>query len=82
MMGYVYTQMAVKGSDLIAVLNVVRVVDVCRDEVGVAVRLATLGEVDDPSHTGIFGYTASNAKTAETLSKIVASDEVHTPSTP
>ena len=42
-----------------------------------ALRFVVLGESHDPSHTGIYGYTEHNAKTAAVLAKSVNPDEVY-----
>jgi hypothetical protein len=60
-------------------LNVGTTVEKCKTGHDVDIRVATLGEVDDPSHTGIYGYVQHNAKTAETLSKLIDPNEVYSP---
>ena len=41
------------------------------------IRFIALGEVDDPSHTGVFGFVEQNAKTAAVLAKLVDKSNVY-----
>ena len=60
-----------------AVLNVGAAVDACRDLVGAPIRFIALGETQDPSHTGIYGYTVRDAAVAAALAGAVVADGVY-----
>ncbi len=51
----------VSGSGAFVVLNVGDSVMFTRDNLNVAIQFFALGEPHDPSHAGIFGYTAENS---------------------
>ncbi len=60
-----------------AVLNAGAAVLLCRDELNIAIRLVALGELRDPSHTGIYGYTASDIDVPGRLAQSVAAGEMY-----
>ena len=60
-----------------AVLNVGAAADMCRDLLDAPIRFIALGEPQDPSHTGIYGYTAHNTAVAAALAGAVASNALH-----
>ena len=66
----------VRSSTVLAVLNVGSVVSECKHQLGLDLRIATLGEPDDPSHTGIFGYVENNDEVALLLASLVDPAEV------
>ncbi len=53
-----------------AVLNVGTVATACKNDLNLDVKIIALGESHDPSHTGIFGYTAEDTDTAAVLAKL------------
>ena len=60
-----------------AVLNVGAAVARCRSTLKFDIQFIALGEPHDPSHTGIFGYTAQNAAVAALLAELVSPGEVY-----
>ena len=60
-----------------AVLNVGAAVVRCKDARDIAIQFVALGEAQDPSHTGIYGYTTENAAVASLLATLVAPNEVY-----
>ncbi len=60
-----------------AVLNVGAVVTACENVFTLDIQILTLGESHDPSHTGIFGYSAEDTDVAALLAASVTPDEVH-----
>jgi len=60
-----------------AVLNVGTSVASCRDTLSVTIQFVALGEAHDPSHTGVYGYTAQDATVAALLATLVVPDEVY-----
>ena len=54
-----------------AVLNVGIAIAACQNDLNLNIQIIALGEVHDPSHTGIFGYTAEDTDTAATLAQQV-----------
>ena len=60
-----------------AVLNVGVAVAACSDQLNLAIQFVVLGESHDPSHTGIYGYTASHALAAAALAESVSPNEIH-----
>ena len=50
-----------------AVLNVGATVNACKSSLNLDIQIVALGESHDPSHTGIFGYTAEDTDTAAAL---------------
>ncbi len=67
----------VAGTSSFAVLNVGRAVAEFRDVLGISIRIIALGENNDPSHTGIYGYAAHNVAGAALLAALVGPDDVH-----
>ena len=53
-----------------AVLNVGPAIAACQTESNVEIQFTVLGENHDPSHTGIFGYTAEDTDTAAVLANL------------
>ena len=60
-----------------AVLNVGAAVARCSNTLNLDIQFIALGEPHDPSHTGIFGYTAQNAVVAALLAASVDPSEVY-----
>lgn len=60
-----------------AVLNVATSIASCRDILSVAIQFVVLGEAHDPSHTGIYGYTAQDSAVAALLATLVVPNEVY-----
>ncbi len=60
-----------------AVLNVGAAMTACQSELNVNIRIAALGESRDPSHTGIFGYSANDTDVAAVLARQVKLEEVY-----
>ena len=60
-----------------AVLNVGAAADRCRDLLDAPLRFIALGEPHDPSHTGIYGYTAHHTAVAAALAGAVAPNALH-----
>ena len=60
-----------------AVLNVGAAVDLSRDLLDAPLRFIALGEPHDPSHTGIYGYTAHHTAVAAALAGAVAPDGLY-----
>ena len=67
----------VVNSASFAMLNVGAAIVVCKSRLGLDLQFVTLGEPDDPSHTGIYGYIEHNAKAATVLAKSVDPNEVY-----
>ena len=68
----------VKRRDGIIVLKVGLAVDSCKTSLGIDLKFWVLGEADDPSHTGIFGYLKGHeARIAHTLAMSVEEGDVH-----
>lgn len=53
-----------------AILNVGAATTACKADLNVDIQFTVLGESHDPSHTGIFGYTAEDTDTAAVLAKL------------
>ena len=53
-----------------AILNVGAAIIACKADLNVDIQFTVLGEKHDPSHTGIFGYTAEDTNTAAVLAKL------------
>ena len=60
-----------------AVLNVGSAISICRDYLALDVFFSTTGEIADPSHTGIYGYSSLNSRTAALLASSVNPNEVY-----
>lgn len=61
-----------------AVLNAGASVTMCRVTLNLEIQFIALGELHDPSHTGIFGYTMQdNDSIAALLAQLVNPDEVY-----
>ena len=67
----------VRSTASFAVLNVGFTIVVCKNALNLDIQILTLGEPHDPSHTGIFGYTAANTDVATLLSKQITAHEVY-----
>ena len=68
----------VSGGGSFAVLNVADSTAVTRDNLNIAIQFIVLGETHDPSHAGIFGYTAENsAVIAVMLAQSVNPNEIY-----
>lgn len=62
---------------LFAVINVGAASDVCHNHLNLDIRFVALGELHDPSHTGIFGLAVSNLAAADLLASLVNLEEVY-----
>ena len=60
-----------------AILNVGAAVARCSNTLNLDIQFIALGESHDPSHTGIFGYTAQSAVVAALLAASVDPSEVY-----
>ena len=68
----------VQRGEFIAVLNIGSATVSCNSHLGIDLQFITQGGIDDPSHTGIFGYTDDdNAKVALELAKSVNPSDVY-----
>ncbi len=67
----------VRRSASFAVLNAGVSIAMCQDNLNLEIQFVALGEAHDPSHTGIYGYTAHNAAVATLLATLVNPDEVY-----
>ena len=67
----------VSRSASFAVLNVGVAAAQCRNTLNLDIQFIALGEAHDPSHTGIFGYTAQSATVAALLAASVDPNEVY-----
>ena len=72
-------KLTLRRSGRICVLNVGKAVLECREKIGVDIEIWLLGEADDPSHTGIFGYKdiETEPDTTEILARLVGIDDVY-----
>ena len=70
----------IRSTAYFAVLNVGSAISICKDYLALDIFFSTTGEFSDPSHTGIYGYSSLNARTAALLAASVNSNEVY-PST-
>ena len=68
----------VKPNDLFIVLNVGVATNSCKARLGLDLRFVTLGEPDDPSHTGIYGIVSNLVNVASELAASVKPDEIYT----
>ena len=59
------------------VLNVGNAVDRCRQNLNLGIRVITLGDGRDPSHTGIYGMVGNESKAAQLLAQAVSPGEVY-----
>ena len=64
-----------------AVLSVGEAVERCKDALDIQVRFINLQELQDPSHTGIFGLASDALEAARVLAATVSPTEVY-PATP
>ena len=71
------TGFRVRPTASFAVLNVGAAVTACENVFTLDIQILTLGESHDPSHTGIFGYSAEDTDVAALLAASVTPDEVH-----
>ena len=59
-------------------MTVGTVIDSCKTSLGIGLQFWVLGELEDPSHTGIFGDLENyEARIAHTLAMSVGEDNVH-----
>lgn len=72
-------KLALASNGRLAILNVAVAVALCQSKEQVHVRFFVLGDRDDPSHTGIYGYAErnKNARVAAVLASAVKPDEVY-----
>lgn len=61
----------VRRNAVFAVLNVGAAITACKNDSNLDIQIIALGESHDPSHTGIFGYTAEDTDTAAVLARQV-----------
>lgn len=71
-------KLTLKASGRMCALNVGKAIQACLQRSGVEIEVWLLGEVDDPSHTGIYGYKGVQADPDPTviLSRLVKSEDV------
>ena len=67
----------VRRNAAFAVLNVGVATTVCKHDLNLDIQITTLGEAHDPSHSGIFGYTADDTDVAGLLARQVNPGEVY-----
>jgi len=67
----------IRPSASFAVLNVGVAINICKGDLDLGIEIIALGEAHDPSHTGIFGYTAYNTDVATRLASSVSPNDVH-----
>ena len=67
----------VRNNASFAVLNVGVAINDCQRQLNLELRFVVLGDRQDPSHTGIYGYAQHNAKTAAVLAKSVNPGDVY-----
>ena len=60
-----------------AVLNVGVAVSRCQELLDAPIRFIALGDLRDPSHTGIYGYANHNTAVAAALAAMVAADGLY-----
>ena len=72
-------KLTLKGSGRIWVLNVGQAIQRCQQQSRVDIEVWLLGETDDPSHTGVYGYKDSQADPDPTdvLARLVKSKDVY-----
>lgn len=72
-------KLTLRSSGRICVLNVGKAVSECYKQAGVDIEVWLLGEIDDPSHTGIFGHKDIYAEPdpSEILSRLVKEEDVY-----
>ena len=59
-------------------MKVGNAIDSCKDSLGIDLQFWVFGEIEYPSHTGIFGYLDEyKARIAHTLAMSVDEDDVH-----
>ena len=68
----------VKSNDLLIVLNVGVATERCKAKLGLDLGFITLGEPDDPSHTGIYGIRGNIVNAASELAASVSPAEIYT----
>ena len=71
------TKLKIDGEDAIVVLNVGAATQRCSELAQVNLKFINFGRNDDPSYTGIYGYTEHNAKVALALAKLDDRDLVY-----
>ena len=67
----------VRRNAAFAVLNVGVATTVCKHDLNLDIQITTLGDAHDPSHSGIFGYTADDTDVAALLARQVNPGEVY-----
>ena len=67
----------VRRTAFFLVLNAGTAIDHCSEELNREIQFVNLGEVHDPSHTGIYGYTSRDTRTAALLAESVNPSEVY-----
>ena len=67
----------IRSTAYFAVLNVGSAISICRDYLALDIFFSTTGELADPSHTGVYGYSSLNAQTAALLAASVNSNEIY-----
>ena len=61
----------------LTVLNVGTTISGIMEELGLQARVTTLGEVMDPSHTGVYGIAENRVKVVVVLARLVDPNEVY-----
>ncbi len=67
----------VRPTAYFAALNVGVAVAVCKNALNLDIQILTLGESQDPSHTGIYGYSPEDTAAAAVLARSVSTNEVY-----
>ena len=67
----------VKRSESFSVINVGAATIHCRRQCKLTIVFRSLNEINDPSHSGIYGYTKHNAKVALLLARLVSRSDVY-----
>ena len=67
----------VKRSESFSVINVGEATIQCKRQYKLTIFFRNLNELNDPSHSGIYGYTKHNAKVALLLARLVSPSDVY-----
>ncbi len=71
-------KLTLRPSGRIGVLNVGEAIQACQQQLRINIEIWLLGECDDPSHTGIYGYkdVQVDPDPSAVLSRLVKSQDV------
>ena len=72
-------KLTLRASGRICVLNVGKAIRKCQQQSGVDIEVWLLGETDDPSHTGVYGYkdSQSDPDPSDVLARLVKPKDVY-----